>query len=503
MTRYRFRAISSVLTVSAAVLVPWHPSPSTRAATAQTSPPEFARDVQPIVAQHCVSCHRDGGPAPFALATYRDIEKRAAQIAQITKAGYMPPWKPDSHGDLVGENRLTARDISVLQAWSDRPLPRGANHALRPSSTIWSKNEPEKFELGKPDAVLTPAAPCEIPASGRDFYRCFLLRTHFAEDKYLAAVVYQPGNQSVSDHALEYIDTWHKVRFLNPAGTGGSFTVQRSTAGLDPAMLVGGWGIATPTVRFPSGSGILLPRGADIVVQVHYHSTGKPEIDRPRVLLYFCRGPVTSAVHVAPVLAQNLRLLPRFSDIHVGGQSPVVSDITILGALPYMRRRGVGIALEALLPDKSRKTLLSIPQWDFDWVGDYRYRKPVHVPAGSLLTMVAGFNNAAPAGQSPSEDHLVTWGDMPEDENAVAYVFYTTGPLKAHPASRVPIDRRNTPSSCVPGIPALGAPSQAAMHRILLQMFDTNHDGTIGKSEYIVMRGYFRGGMPSMAGMEM
>src|SRR5438874_2696183 len=55
----------------------------------------FNRDVAPVLFDHCGTCHRPEGPAPFSLLTYRDARQRAALIAAVTKSRYMPPWKPE------------------------------------------------------------------------------------------------------------------------------------------------------------------------------------------------------------------------------------------------------------------------------------------------------------------------------------------------------------------------------------------------------------------------
>ncbi|HUR28544.1 MAG TPA: cytochrome c, partial [Planctomycetota bacterium] len=59
-------------------------------------PPTFTRDVAPILWQHCATCHRPGEVGPFALLTYADAKKRAAQIVERVDAGAMPPWIPTS-----------------------------------------------------------------------------------------------------------------------------------------------------------------------------------------------------------------------------------------------------------------------------------------------------------------------------------------------------------------------------------------------------------------------
>ena len=47
----------------------------------------------------------------------------------------------------------------------------------------------------------------EVPSSDRDIYRCFVIPTDFAEDRYLSAVEFVPGNRAIVHHVLTYLDT--------------------------------------------------------------------------------------------------------------------------------------------------------------------------------------------------------------------------------------------------------------------------------------------------------
>ena len=79
----------------------------------------FARDIAPIVFNSCTSCHRSGGPAPFSLATYDEVRRRATQIAQVTRSRFMPPWKVEPEiGDFVGQHPLTDRQIALIETWA-------------------------------------------------------------------------------------------------------------------------------------------------------------------------------------------------------------------------------------------------------------------------------------------------------------------------------------------------------------------------------------------------
>src|SRR5688500_18232784 len=64
-------------------------------AAGQGQPVTFNRDIAPVLAEHCWTCHRAGGTAPFSLVTYRDVSRRAEQIASVTARRIMPPWKPE------------------------------------------------------------------------------------------------------------------------------------------------------------------------------------------------------------------------------------------------------------------------------------------------------------------------------------------------------------------------------------------------------------------------
>src|SRR5271154_4691741 len=64
----------------------------------------FGRDIAPIIYQHCASCHRADGPAPFSLVNYSDAKNYASLIAATTRARSMPPWLPEpGYGDFADE----------------------------------------------------------------------------------------------------------------------------------------------------------------------------------------------------------------------------------------------------------------------------------------------------------------------------------------------------------------------------------------------------------------
>src|SRR5271155_4681872 len=80
--------------------------------------PNFAHDIAPLIYEKCAPCHHPGEAAPFSLLTYEDVKKRAAQIAAVTRRGYMPPWLPErGYGEFLDERRLSAEEIATIAAW--------------------------------------------------------------------------------------------------------------------------------------------------------------------------------------------------------------------------------------------------------------------------------------------------------------------------------------------------------------------------------------------------
>jgi len=445
--------------------------------------PTYFADIQPLIERHCASCHHEGTAAPFPLQSYRDVKRRAAQIADMVAAGMMPPWEPNSHGELLDENRITPEDSAMLRRWVELGAPSGDNHTRPPDL-----RKPE-IPLGTPSAILSPKSPVTIAADAGDFYHCYVLPTHYGTDKYLSAIAFQPGNPHVADHALEYLDVHRQVRLLNHTQPGSGFTVSRSSSGLLPSMVIGGWGISTPARPYPQGSGLLLPKDADLLLEVHYHGTGKPETDLPKVLLYFCDKPPDKQVRTAPVMVSPLRLIAGSQSFM--GERPVRSAISIIGVMPYLRARGRSLSLGMIAPDTAFREMLNTPHWDFNWIGNYRYKEPIHVPAASLLMLKANFAPREDRGVGADTAKPIGWGDTLDDENAVAYIFYTTDREHLRQGERTA------------GIPELGGANDTAITRILLDMFDANKDGQIDPKEKISMRRIFGANIPKMTGMEM
>ena len=236
------------------------------------------------------------------------------------------------------------------------------------------------WTLGPPDAQFQPSRAYTLAAEGNDVYRCFVIPTHYGEDRWVTAMQVRPGNAKVVHHIIVYLDGKGKGRQQeadthdgNPGFTG---------AGFSATGALGGWAPGNGPHPLPPGVGIRLPKGADIVLQVHYHKDGKSETDLSQIGLYFTRGPVDKPLRIWP-LAAPLWIAPGDAHYTTHADLTVPADATLLEVMPHMHLLGRTMTVTATRPDGTTQSLVDVPDWDFNWQSTYVYRQPVRLPKGT------------------------------------------------------------------------------------------------------------------------
>ncbi|HKE83355.1 MAG TPA: hypothetical protein VKB50_06360, partial [Vicinamibacterales bacterium] len=138
---------------------------------AAQAPITFSEHVAPIVFNNCSGCHRPGEAAPFSLLSYRDARPLAKAIASATAAHLMPPWKAGpSDYEFTNARRLSAEQIATIQRWVADGAPEGDPKKL-PALPRFT----EGWQLGTPDLAVTMSEPFDVPATGPDVYRNFVV----------------------------------------------------------------------------------------------------------------------------------------------------------------------------------------------------------------------------------------------------------------------------------------------------------------------------------------
>lgn len=381
----------------------------------------YHRDVAPILQQRCQDCHRSGQVAPFSLLTYSEARAWATEIKTFTQNRQMPPWKPEpGHGDFAGERRLTSAELDTLAQWVDAGAPEG-----NPREAPAPRQFPDGWMLGTPDLVLQVAEPFHVEATGEDLFRAFVLPTNLDEDRQVVAVEVRPGNPRVVHHVLNFIDTTGQARRLDARDPASGYRAPAGGVGFLPSGELGGWAPGNFPRFSPPGTGRLLPKGSDLVIQVHYHRTGKPETDQTTIGLYFAREPVTRQVRTWPLASLAIDIPPGAARHEVRGGMRVPVDVQVISILPHMHLLGKEMKVTATLPDGTTRSLVWIKDWDYRWQDTYRYREPLLLPRGTRLELVAYYDNSSNNPRNPSNPpRRVTFGEETTDEMCFAFLEY-------------------------------------------------------------------------------
>ena len=393
-------------------------------APAALEAPTFNDEVVRIFQARCQNCHRPGEHAPFALLTYRDAYSRRDDIRDAIQARAMPPWKPvPGFGDFLEPRRLSEAELATIVRWIEAGAPEGDPARLPPPVTF-----PKGWALGAPDHVLEMAEPYTVPARASDVYRCFVIPTNFPEDRWVTRAEYAPGDRKLVHHILSYIDTTGSAERLDRAEPGPGYTCFGGP-GFAPAGGLSGWAPGMQPRVMADGVGMLLPRGANVVLQMHYNNSApKSRTDRTKLALHFAKGPIEKRQRSIPILNRTFTIPPgeRRHEVRASWTVPSGWGLHANSIAPHMHLLGREMKVTATYPDGSVHPLVHIDDWDFHWQGSYTFAKPVPLPGGTRVDMVAVFDNSAENRRQPSKPpRPVSWGEGTSDEMAIVFLGVT------------------------------------------------------------------------------
>ena len=304
--------------------------------------------------------------------------------------------------EFANARRLTDQQIDIIQRWVADGALEGDATLLPPLPQFT-----EGWQLGPPDLAVTMSEAFEVPASGPDVYRSFVVPLNLDRDVWVRAIDFRPSARAVVHHSLFFLDATGAARERDESDPGPGFAGSMG-GGVRLGGRGGGGGspvcsaaAAAPTIRppirsrawrevsaagrsavarsnCPTGLAFPLPKGSDLILSTHFHPSGKAQMEKSTVGLYFASGPPTQAF-------TTIQLPPLFSvfeglDIPAGQERYTVQDSFVIpidvkafsvGA--HAHYLGKEMKLTATLPDGTAKTLLWIKDWDFSWQERYRF----------------------------------------------------------------------------------------------------------------------------------
>jgi hypothetical protein len=402
-------------------------------APASSPVPTFSRDVAPILFKNCTSCHRPGEIAPMSLLSYAEARPHAKAIRDEISEGHMPPWHAEAPtGTFLNERGLSDDEKRVLMRWANNGAPEGNPADLPPTPRY-----PDGWAMGTPDVVLEMQEEYKVPAEGVIEYEYFYIPTNFTEAKWVQAIEVRPGNREVVHHALAFYRAAPDIKRapvlrpnrdqneLPPTPRQGTRPQQRE---LPPSRLLATYAPGTnPQVMRP-GTAIRLEPGGTIELQMHYTASGKPSSDRTKVGLRFSTDREPREVRVSHFFNGKLVLPAGAADVRVDADLTFVSDAVVWGLFPHTHVRGIKWHYELELPDGTKKTVLSVPRYDFNWQTYYMFTEPLQVPKGARLLSSAWYDNS-PANKSNPDPRIdVKWGDQTWEEMQYTGILFSPAP---------------------------------------------------------------------------
>jgi len=356
----------------------------------------YNRDVAPILLRKCAGCHRPGDVGPFPLLTYKDTARRAAFVREMVEARRMPPWKPEpGFGTFLDDPRLGRRELATIARWADAGAPEGD-----PADLPTAPDFPKGWRLGEPDLVAAMPEPMAIPADGPDVYRAFVLPLPEGVERRVIAFEFRPGNRRVVHHSKLFEDPTDASRNRDRDDPGPGFASMGSGDIGRPAIWE--WTPGTLPRRSPPGVGKVLKAGSDLVLFVHYHPDGKPEVDRSEVGLYLSPAPLLHEWAGIPLGTGKIDIPAGVARHEVRIEATLPAAVHAFAVMPHAHYLLREMKVWAVLPDGLVRRLLWIKDWDFNWQGQYHFAEPVSLPAGTVLQLVGVYDNSADNPRNPN-----------------------------------------------------------------------------------------------------
>jgi mono/diheme cytochrome c family protein len=364
--------------------------------------PSYSRDVAPILAEHCVSCHRPGDIAPMSLRSYDEVRPWVKSIRKAVEAGVMPPWHADpTYGTWENDRRLSDVERDTLLRWIKQGAPAGAAAASAVPADV---NEGEgPWRLGTPDLAVK-FEKVDLPAGGPDQFKDLRQSNPLTEDKWVRAVEIKPGDRRVVHHVIVYVlDEGQEA----------------------PNGWLGAWAAGMEPMVFPEGTGRLLKKGSRLVADMHYHPTDEATQDETTIGVHFLdREPGKELVNLW-VQNSSFKIPAGAADYEVRSSYTFRQDSVVHALLPHMHYRGKDFTYTAVYPDGRREVLLKVPAYDFNWQTIYQLAAPLELPEGTRIECVAHYDNSKANRANPDPTKDVTFGNQSFDEMMIGFVDYT------------------------------------------------------------------------------
>jgi len=417
----------------------------------------FSKDVLPILQKNCQSCHRPGQVAPMSLVSYKEARPWAKAIKTAAVARKMPPWFADpSYGHFVNDRSMKQSDIDTLAKWADSGAAEG-DPKDAPAPVQW----PQGGWGVEPEVVLD-MPPHDVPAKGILEWELIALPSPFKSDTWVTSMEILPGDPSVVHHICFSFEKHQATTVYNqyewvqvPRDETGNPTPGNTGFGELPNMTIATRAVGStevklrkghPTLRqnldfcyLPGasyddyrawGAGKLVPAGSDLIVSLHYTTSGKDVVDRTKIGFTVAKTPpskkfmVQGAGEDAPLIAPTAAsaravfasaynptfAIPPNEGNYLAPPMDItfLKDVDIVRMRPHAHVRGKSAQYKVIYPDGREEIVLDVPHYDFNW--QLSYGTALHLPKGARLHFEFRYDNSIGNKYNPDPSRWVYQG---------------------------------------------------------------------------------------------
>ena len=370
----------------------------------------YANDVAPILEQRCVTCHQEGGIAPFAMSSHQMVQGWSPMIRETLITKRMPPGQIDVEytNDFHGVNHITVEETQKLVHWIDS----GAKNEGNTDPLAELQTEVVKWGHGEPDMIVD-IPPQTIPASGTVEYRNLVLPLDLPEDKWVKAVEFVAGDTTV----LHHIIAWAQAPD-NGSGRGGAFGILNQGIGL------GAYAPGNAINTYPEGAGFPLEQGSGLILQMHYTTSGKETVDASQIGIHFWDEEPERPILGGSAADLEIDIAPFEANHEMVATKKFRKDSYLTMVGPHMHYRGYDANFKLVYPDGSEEEVLNVPNYQFNWQKTYDFKEPKYMPAGTEMVFRATFDNSDMNPFNPDPSAEISWGEQTWQEMFFGFFRY-------------------------------------------------------------------------------
>ncbi len=259
--------------------------------------------------------------------------------------------------------------------------------------------------------------PYALPAEGIDVYRNFVIPIPVDRPRWVRAMELQPSNRRVVHHAFMLIDREGECRRLDQQDAEPGYSGMEAEGAESPDGHFISWQPGKVATAAPDGMAWLLTPGTELVLQMHMQPSGKAEQVEAAVGFYFSADPPTRFPVKLVLRSTEIDIPAGEANYQLETRYTLPVDVDVIGVIPHAHYLGKKLEALAVRPDGTTEVLLRIPDWDFNWQGDYRFAEPPLLPRGTTLVQRFTYDNSEANVRNPNTPPLrVRYGLQSVDE---------------------------------------------------------------------------------------